>query len=262
MVDFVMRKRAGREGEIGLFIETPVFEEDFSGIKMGSEVNVKATTPRSLRQLKFAWAFATKIAEACDWLETKEDAMDFMLVEAKHFRRIYDPRRQVAMLKPKPTNFGAMDGTEYSRLLKRLVHVASTVIVPGLDETALRSEIEAMIGPDISPPSEPQPKARQRKQKEVMPDTPERNSDTTGHDIAQPPTDTPPAPQSAANGPQNAEEYAAACEQWISRQTDEKAARAYFESEAQIQKRAELRVSVGVRKMLLRKLAEHFEAKQ
>lgn len=266
MTELVMRKRAGRAGEIGLFVDSPVFEDDFGHIKMDAEVNVKATTPRSLRQIKFAWALATKIAEACDWLETKEDAMDFMLIEARHYRRIFDPLRNVAVLRPKPTNFGAMDGTEYTRLLKRLVHVATTVIVPGLDDTALRSEIESMVGPDIEPPPEDR-KPRARKQKEVMPDPTERNSDTAGHDIAQPPTDPqPPAlDQSAATaplGPQNADEYVIACEAWIARQTDQRAAMSYFESDAQIQKRAELRVSVGQRKMLLRKLAEHFEAKK
>src|SRR5690606_41092410 len=71
----------------------------FGHIKMDTEVNVKATTPRSLRQIKFAWALATKIAEACDWLDTKEDAMDFMLIEARHYRRIFDPLRNVAVLR-------------------------------------------------------------------------------------------------------------------------------------------------------------------
>lgn len=264
MTELVMRKRAGRAGEIGLFVDSPVFEDDFGHIKMDAEVNVKATTPRSLRQIKFAWALATKIAEACDWLDTKEDAMDFMLIEARHYRRIFDPLRNVAVLRPKPTNFGAMDGTEYTRLLKRLVHVATTVIVPGLDDTALRSEIEAMTGPDIEPPPEDR-KPRARKQKEVMPNT--ELESTNGRNIAQPPTDPqPPAlDQSAATaplGPQNADEYVIACEAWIGRQTDQRAAMSYFESDAQIQKRAELRVSVGQRKMLLRKLAEHFEAKK
>ena len=151
MTDLVMRKRQGHTGEIGLFIDSPVFEEDFAHIKIGAEVQVKATTPRSLRQLKFAWALATKIAEACDWVESKEDCMDFMLIEAKHFRRIYDPLRNVAILKPKPTNFGAMDGTEYTRLLKRIVFVATTIMVPGMDDNALKTEIEAMIGPDLEP---------------------------------------------------------------------------------------------------------------
>jgi hypothetical protein len=154
VVKLVMRKRAGQTGEVGLFVDSEIFEDDFSHIKLGAEINVEATTPRSLRQLKFAWALATKIEKGCDWVDSKEDAMDFMLIEARHFRRIYDPLRNVAILKPKPTNFGAMDGTEYTRLLKRLVHVAVTIMIPGMDDAALIAEIEAMVGPDMKSQAE------------------------------------------------------------------------------------------------------------
>lgn len=152
MNELVMIKRLGRPGEIGLFVNAAPFEDDFEHVKMGVEVQVRVTSPRSLRQLKFAWALASKISEACSWVETKEDCMDFMLIEAKHFRRIYDPLRKVAVLKPKPTNFGAMDGMEYTRLLKRLVHVAVTIMVPGMNDAELQAEILQMIGPDIDPP--------------------------------------------------------------------------------------------------------------
>jgi hypothetical protein len=150
-----MRKRASLgKGEIGLFVDSETWEDDFAHVKMGAEVSIEATTPRSLRQLKWAWTLATKVAHGCDWVDSKEDAMDFMLVEAKHFRRIYDPLRKVAILKPKPTNFGAMDGTEYTRLLKRLVHVAVTIMIPGMDDAALVAEIETMVGPDMAKTSQ------------------------------------------------------------------------------------------------------------
>jgi hypothetical protein len=154
VVKLVMRKRAGQTGEVGLFVDSEIWEEDFTHVKLGAEINVEATTPRSLRQLKFAWALATKIEKGCDWVDSKEDAMDFMLIEARHFRRIYDPLRNVAILKPKPTNFGAMDGTEYTRLLKRLVHVAVTIMIPGMDDAELIAEIEAMVGPDLKSQAE------------------------------------------------------------------------------------------------------------
>lgn len=142
-----MRKRRARAGEIGLFVDAEVFEDDFASIKMDAEVKAKVTTPRSLRQLAFAWTLATKIADACDWLDDKESAMDYMLIEAKHFRRIYDPLRKIAHLRPLPTNFAEMDGAKYTRLLKRMTYVAVTHIVPGLAESDLKREIEAMLAP-------------------------------------------------------------------------------------------------------------------
>lgn len=150
MTDLVMTKRAGRQGEVGLFIESPVFEEDFSNIKMGTEVQVKATQPRSLKQHKFAWALATKLAELCshgDEQLTKDDIMDMLLVEAKHYRKVWDPLRKKVELKPKPTNFGAMDGVAYTRLLNRIKYVAVTHLIPGLDPSKLKEEVEAMLAP-------------------------------------------------------------------------------------------------------------------
>lgn len=141
------KRKAKWSGEIGLFVENEIAAEDFASVKMDAEVKVVCTTPRSLPQLKWAWAFAQKVADACDWLSSKEQAMDFMLIEAGHFDRIHSPTRNVSYLRPKPTNFGAMDGVSYSRLLDKMIRVAVTVIVPGLDETLLKREIEAMMGP-------------------------------------------------------------------------------------------------------------------
>lgn len=265
MTDLVMRKRPGTAGEVGLFVDSPVFEEDFGHVKMNAEVQVKATTPRSLRQLKFAWALATKIADACDWVETKEDCMDFMLIEAKHFRRIYDPLRGVAILKPKPTNFGAMDGTEYTRLLKRITYVAVTIMVPGMDDSALKAGIEAMIGPDL-PASAPEPKPvrapRQRKPT-ADPQPQEPAGGTAGNSDPAAPSDTPQDEGAAGpSAPTNEAEYIAACRAWIVKQgASHEESRMYFEGNHHVALRQKCGVGIGVRNMLRRELAKKYERK-
>jgi len=270
VTEIIMKKRAARAGEIGLFPAAEVWEDDFSAIKIDQDVTAKVTTPKNQKQNALSWVIAGKIAAASDLFDTPTDARDHLLIEARHFRRVYDRIRKTARLEPKPT--ANLDGTEFLRLLRRMVHVATTQVMPELPDGPFKRELEEILTPDFvtreSEVAAQEPrKPRARKQKEVMPDPTERNSDTAGHNIAQPPTDHhPPAlDQSAATaplGPQNADEYVIACEAWIGRQTDQRAAMSYFESDAQIQKRAELRVSVGQRKMLLRKLAEHFEAKK
>lgn len=259
MTELVMRKREGRAGEIGLFVDTEVFEEDFQHIKLGAEVNVKATTPRSLRQLKFAWGLATKIASGCDWVDSKEDCMDFMLIEAKHFRRIFDPLRNVAILKPKPTNFGAMDGTEYTRLLKRLVHIAVTVMIPGMDDAAMIAEVEAMVGPDLAA-SAPEPAKPQRATR-AKKTNPEPVSQAEGGDESAGPDTAASNPQGAGPrpSPTNEAEYLIAARQWIAKQTDHPKALDYLDSTPQIELRAACKLSVGANKMIRRELAEHFE---
>lgn len=264
MTDLVMRKRAGRAGEIGLFVDTQVFEEDFGNIKMDAEVQVKATTPRSLRQLKFAWALATKIAEACDWVETKEDCMDFMLIEAKHFRRIFDPLRNVAILKPKPTNFGAMDGTDYTRLLKRIVFVATTIMVPGMDDSALKAEIEAMIGPDIQPaPPAPKPRASRAKKSDdnaphVASSDPQKEvQETAGEGQGMEPGNPPSKP----SAPRNEEEYVAAARSWLRKQDNRYAAFDRYNGPEHQKMRLDLKISTTVRKQLEREIGEYFDGK-
>ncbi len=261
MTDLVMRKRAGRAGEIGLFVDTQVFEEDFGHIKMDAEVKAVVTTPRSLRQLKFAWGLATKIAEGCGWVETKEDAMDFMLIEARHFRRIFDPLRNVAILKPKPTNFGAMDGTDYTRLLKRIVHVAVTIMIPGMDDKSLIAEIEAMIGPDIQPePPAPKPRAARAKKSDDRP-PPADASDPQegGQDTAEAGSTREKKPP--PDRPTNEDEYVAACRSWLKKQPERFRAFDHFNSEVHRQMRIDLKISTAVRKQLEREIGEFFDAK-
>jgi len=103
--EIVLRKRAStRVGEIGLFCDVEVWEDDFAAVKNDSDVKAVLSQPRSLKQHKFAWALATKVADACDFLDTKEDAMNYMLIEARHARFIYDQRQNISYTVPKPTN--------------------------------------------------------------------------------------------------------------------------------------------------------------
>lgn len=157
MVELVMRKRRAQPGEVGLFIDSPVWEEEFASIKMDGELKAVVTTPRSLKQHQFIWVLATKVAEACDFLDTKEDAYHYMLVEAKHCRFVHDRLRGISYAIPKATNWGAMDGTAFTKLVKRIVNVVGTHIVPGIDKVELRREIEAMINPDLIPTPDDRP---------------------------------------------------------------------------------------------------------
>ncbi len=184
--------------------------------------------------------------------------MDFMLIEAKHFRRIYDPLRKVAILKPKPTNFGAMDGAEYTRLLKRIVHVAVTIMIPGMDNAALIAEIEAMVGPDL-PVGEPEPTkppkaSRTRKATQEPVSQPEGGGESAGP-VADPNSEKA-GPRPA---PTNEAEYLIAARSWIAKQTDHSAALEYLDSAPQIELRAACKLSVGANKLVRRELAQHFE---
>src|SRR6267154_1186780 len=99
--EILFRKRLGREGEMGLFVETPVFDEEWGSLKIGAEVKAICTVPAHLRYVKFFHALCGKVADNCDWLIDKEDAKHRILLEARHYKTIHDPLRNKTEIRAK-----------------------------------------------------------------------------------------------------------------------------------------------------------------
>src|ERR1700691_5225038 len=140
--------------------------EELTKLPLKTQVLVKVTMPRNLRQHRLAWALATKVAEACDWPRDRDDAMSGLKIKPRHVRYIHDTRSGEMQIIPKSIRFAALDQTGFDRVFKRMVYVTVTEIIPGLDEAALRAEIESMVGIDPTPA---QPPKRQRKSRELKP---------------------------------------------------------------------------------------------
>ncbi len=76
-VELAMTKRAARAGEMGLFVESEVFAEEWSSIKIGSECKAVLTVPATLKYLKFFWALIGKVYDNTDSLFLdKEDCKE------------------------------------------------------------------------------------------------------------------------------------------------------------------------------------------
>jgi hypothetical protein len=144
--------------------------EELAKLPLRQQVLVKVTMPRNLRQHRLAWALATKVAEACDWLHDREDAMDWLKIKARHVRYIHDHRNGETQIVPKSIRFAALDQTGFDRVFRRMVYVTVSEIIPGLDEAALRAEIESMVGIDPGPPPEPEQPKRRRRTRPGLPD--------------------------------------------------------------------------------------------
>ena len=143
--------------------------EELHRLPLRQQVLVKVTAPRNLRQHKLAWALATKISEACDWLTDRESAMDWLKIKARHVRYIHNNYTGETQIVPKSIRFAALDQVGFDRVFRRMVYVTITEIIPGLDEAALRAEIESMVGIDQSPPPEPEPPKRRRRERPKLP---------------------------------------------------------------------------------------------
>jgi hypothetical protein len=235
MVELILVKRAARAGEIGLFCDAQPYEDDWSSLKIGSEVKAECTNPHNLKYLKFFWALATKVAENCDFLIDKDDAKERILLEARHFKTVFDPLRNRAEVKAK--SIAGLSGDTWLRLLRRCTYVVITKFLPGMEENELKAEIEKMIGMDVfsAPPKGGEPQK-----------PPEAAHETS-----------PPA--ATRSGPTNEAEYMTACRKWIEKQTDLTTALDYYDSPSQTYTRVACKLSVGANKALRRELLMKFE---
>jgi hypothetical protein len=148
VVEILFRKRKANPGEMGLFIESPIFEEEWSSLKIGAEIKAECTVPANLKYVRFFHALAGMVADNTpDRFIDKADAKEQILLDARHFKTIYDPLRNKAEVKAK--SVAGLSGDTWIRLLRRCTHVVLTKYLPNMEENALKDEIEKMIGIDI-----------------------------------------------------------------------------------------------------------------
>jgi hypothetical protein len=165
MADLVMRKRpAQHAGELGLFIDSEVFEDEFRNIKQGTDLEVKATQPRSLPQMRLAWGLAGKIAKSGALGDADQrDVMNYLLLKSRHVRYVTTSFRgdiQETVAVPKSIRFASMDQTEFQRLMNRMIFIVTSEIIPDLPESELRAEIEKMSGVGMPESAPAKPKRR------------------------------------------------------------------------------------------------------
>lgn len=170
MADLVMRKRpAMHAGELGLFIDSEVFEEEFASIKQGTDVSVEAKQSRNLKQMRLAWGLCRKIADsgALGDADTRE-VMNYLLKKAKHVKYIANQHRDGVEVEVivKSIRFASMDQTAFDRLFNRMIYIVTSEIIPDVPAGVLRDEIEKMSGVTAPEPKAP-PKRRRRTAEEI-----------------------------------------------------------------------------------------------
>ena len=141
-----MRKRpARRVGEIGLFADNQMADEDLAKVLVDRDVTVSVTisSPQMQVDLNYCWALAGKLADACDWLTDKEEAMICLCTLAKHSRMVKNTRTGYEFaVRRSLTEF---DGEGLRRFRQRITWIVTSQLLPDIDEGALRDEVEQMI---------------------------------------------------------------------------------------------------------------------
>lgn len=144
MTEIIFVKRQGRQGEMGLFVDTPVFEDEWSSIRIGAEVVAECTVPETAKYRKFFHALCGKLADNVEWLNgDKTFAKEQLLLECRHATYHHDKLRGKTEIRAKTTR--DLSGDQWIRLLRRASHAVTTKFIPGMAENDLKREIEAML---------------------------------------------------------------------------------------------------------------------
>lgn len=245
-----------------------VAAEMLAEVPTNTGVMVTVKVPRNLRQFRLAWALADIVSKSVDFLADRESAMDWLKIKARHVRMIHDPLRNVTAIVPKSISFASLDQAGFARVLNRMIYVTTTEIIPGLEESSLRAELESIVGIEPSPElPAAKPRASRAKKsddKATTPqaapsDLPEGGGESARPDSISPNTDAP----AGRSAPANEAEYITAARSWIAKQTaSHEDARAYFDGDYHVELRRKCGVSIGVRNMLRRELAAKYEGKE
>jgi hypothetical protein len=143
---FLRKRKALYAGEVGLFPDSPIAEEDFAPVPMGAEVRTEMATERNMAMLKFVWALAGMIADNTEFYLDRNDAMDGPLglkMRAHHCKPVVDQATGEVTLRP--MSLKRLSNEAFHRLLRRFVWVTCNQIIPGMDEGPLRAEIEELV---------------------------------------------------------------------------------------------------------------------
>jgi len=145
VTEIFLRKRRAKDGEIGLFPEGAVFEEEWQSIAIGAEVDAKLSVPVNEKYRKFFHALCGKLAEAVELFGGSKDfAKEQLLLQCRHATYHHDKLRGKTEIRAKTT--ANLSSDEWIRLLKRANYVAVSEYLPGVPEGVLRDEIEKMLG--------------------------------------------------------------------------------------------------------------------
>ena len=144
MTEIVFRKRAAKPGEIGLFVDAQVFDEEWQSLKVGSEVVAECTVPETAKYRKFFHALVGKLADNVDWFDGDRDfAKEQLLLECRHATYHHDKLRGKTEIRAKSTKNLSSD--QWIRLLKRASHAVTTKFIPGMKPGDLTTEIKRMV---------------------------------------------------------------------------------------------------------------------
>jgi hypothetical protein len=141
---FLTKRRARYVGEIGLFAESQMAEDDLVLFGLNKELMAKLWTEKRIEQLRYLWGLVHKVADNTDLFLDKEEAMEGLKIAAGYYRMVWDTRLQ--KLVPRGRSLTRISDERLRLLTAKIQEVIREQIFPGMKNNELRREIEEMIG--------------------------------------------------------------------------------------------------------------------
>lgn len=113
-------------------------------LKLGSVVKVKISRPRNAKHHRKFYALMNLIFQNQENYETLEDLVNVIKIATGHCH-VYRKRNGDPLPVPRSIAFHKMDQTQFDEFYAKVIKLVRENIIPGLDDTALRAEVEQMV---------------------------------------------------------------------------------------------------------------------
>lgn len=140
----LVKRPALHKGEVGLFPNNPMAEEDLGLVAMFTEMMVSMSSERRLEALKFLWALVHKTAENSDYYLDKDEAMKDLKLRVGYTREVRNTFTGEMEVRPK--SLTRISDERLRFLTNRMMDVICRDILPGMKPNDMRKEIEEMLG--------------------------------------------------------------------------------------------------------------------
>jgi hypothetical protein len=140
---FLVKRAAHYRGEVGLFPNSQMAEEDIALFAMNTELMAKLWSEKRIEALRYLWGLVHKTADNCDLFVDKDDAMEALKIRAGYSKAVYDPRTR--KIEPRAKSLTRISDERLRLLTAKIQDLITTEILPGIRNDTLRHEIEELI---------------------------------------------------------------------------------------------------------------------
>lgn len=141
---FLTKRRARHQGEIGLFPDSPMAEEDIAIFALDSQLMGKLWSEKRIEKLKYLWGLVHKTADNTDRFVDKDDAMESLKIRVGYSKAVYDPLTR--KIEPRAKSLTRISDEQLRLLTAKIQEVICAELLPGVKNEVLRREIEELIG--------------------------------------------------------------------------------------------------------------------